>query len=58
MKTTTAAAAEEMTMAMICNPHVALNREQKGGIVDYVFVGSATQQRTVSGHKAPKVKCS
>ena len=40
----------------IAHPHVALNREQKGGIVDFVFVGSKTHQRTVSGHKVAEVK--
>ena len=55
MTTTTAAAAAKMT-AMIFNPHVALNRERKGGIIDFVFVGSKTQQQTVSGHKVAEVK--
>ena len=52
----TVAAVAKMTMAMISNSHVAFNREQNGGIVDFVFVGSETQQRTVSGHKVAKVK--
>jgi hypothetical protein len=56
MTTTTAAVAAKMTMAMIFSPHVALNRERKGGIVDFVFVGSKTQQRTISGHKVAEVK--
>jgi hypothetical protein len=56
MTTTTVAAVAKMTMAMISNSHVAFNREQNGGIVDFVFVGSETQQRTVSGHKVAKVK--
>ena len=43
-------------MAMISNPHVALNREQKGGIVVLVFIGSETKQRTVSRYKVAKVK--
>jgi hypothetical protein len=42
--------------AMISNPHVALNREQKGGIVVLVFEGSETKQRTVSRYKVAKVK--
>jgi hypothetical protein len=56
MMTTTAAAAAKMRITMISNPHVALNREQNGGIVDFVFVGSETQQRTVSGDKVAEVK--
>jgi len=44
MMTTTAAAATKMMMAMISNPHVALNRERKGGIANFVLVGSETQQ--------------
>jgi len=39
-----------MTMAMISNS------QGKGGIVDFVFVGSETQQQTVSGHKVAEVK--
>ena len=45
-----------VTTVLIAHPQVALNREQKGGIVDFVFVGSETQQRTVSGHKVAEVK--
>jgi hypothetical protein len=56
MTAKTVAAVTKMMMAMISNPHVALNREQKGGIVDFVFVGSEAQQPTVSGHKVAKVK--
>jgi hypothetical protein len=44
------------TAAMISNPHVDLNRERKGGIVEFVVVGSETKQQTVSGKKVAKAK--
>ena len=44
MTTTTAAAAMKMMIAMIFNPRIALNKEQKGGIANFVLVGSKTQQ--------------
>ena len=45
-----------VTTAMISNPHVALNRERIGDIVEFVVVGSKTKQRTVSGKKVAKAK--
>jgi hypothetical protein len=37
MMKTTAAAAAKMTMAMISNTHIALNRDQNGSIVEFVY---------------------
>ena len=45
-----------VTTAMISNPHVALNRERIGDIIDFLVVGSKTKQRTVSGKKVAKAK--
>ena len=44
------------TTAMISNPHVALNRERKGGIAKFIVVGSETKTQTVSGKKVAKAK--
>jgi hypothetical protein len=41
---------------MISNPHVALKRERKGVIVEFVVVGSKTKQQTFSGKKIAKAK--
>ncbi len=53
MMTTTAAAMAKMTMAMISNTHVALNRERKGGIVEFVF-DSKLNNEPSAGTKSPK----
>jgi hypothetical protein len=42
------------TTAMISNPHVALNRERKGGIVKFIVVGSETKNKPSAGRKSPK----
>ena len=46
----------EREVVSLSNPHIALNRERKGGIVKFVVVGSETKQQTISGKKITKAK--